>query len=239
MIVRSSTIQLSGTLTARIYDETNTLIQTLTKGVATRTIARFPLAYEYEGNPVLMSWFVAENDPAKVPVGAVVKMGSSRFQDMNITATGAYSTFHHEGDSVKFTSTSGNTYLRCTSESSCDQFLLVFYTNKKPPIVIDPDLPPILIDPILSALSAGDGRLTVTLAQVSEDVSEYEIAESVPVSSDASWQMAVYRYRDGKRMCSQTAQGSSHDVDIYGWEQGLYIVTIKVGEQIFTNKIVL
>lgn len=236
MIVRSSTIQLSGTLTARIYDETNTLIRTLTRNVATRTIARFPLTYEYGGNPVLMSWSVAENDPAKVPVGAVVKMGSSRFQNMNITATGAYSAFHHEGDSVWFTSASGNTYLRCRSENSCDQFRLVFYTNKRPPIIINPDLPPIIIDPILSV---GDGRLTVTLAQMSEDVSGYEIAESVPVSSDASWQMAVYRYRDGKRLCNQTAQGGSHNVDIYGWEQGLYIVTIKVGEQIFTSKIVL
>lgn len=242
MIVRDNLLTLNDTLTARIYDEEGTLIKTLKHKVRTRTKAEFPISVEDNSwPPVLSSASVAEDDPAKVPSGALVKMGSSRFNGMNITSSGACTYLLHSGDSVKLRTT-GIASLQCINNSNCDQFTLYFYTKKKPLIPLDPPIidDSLIIEPLVldePKIVGGRGLISVTLNQVIENVDDKDDLQTIPLSNDVPWNISIYRYTDGKRVHDKKVQGSHIQVNTNGWDSGLYIVRIVCGNQIFSCKI--
>lgn len=235
-ITRSPSINLTDTLRAIIYDANGDSIYTVKKLIRTRTKANFQLAYEYYGLPVMMSSEVSEDIPAKVPVSAIVKMGSNRFNGMNITATGDYSNLYHGGDSVWFTAASGRTYLNCTSIATCDQFTLCFYTGSRPPVIINDSLIVNLVDPTINCSA---NLISITLNQVNERSELEDDNLSYALSDETKWDFYVYRYSDGRRMFGQKVSGRQYNLSTSGWDSGIYIVKIIVFNQIFTWKIVI
>lgn len=239
MIVRDNLLALNDTLIARVYDENDVLIRTLKQKVQTRTKAMFPISVEDNSwPPVISSASVAEDDPAKVPSGALVKMGSPRFNGMNITSSGACTYLLHSGDSVKLTTT-GIAGLHCTNATNCDQFTLYFYTKKKPLFPNDSLIVhgPIIEEPIIHS---GGGKISISINQIiSYNDDLYGDYQTIPLPDDRSWDLSIYRYNDGKRMYSQKLQGSYGEVNINGWKSNIYIVRIVYGNQVFTRKITI
>lgn len=242
LIVRDNLLTLNDTLIARVYDEDGILVRTLKQKVRTRTKAEFPISVEDNSwPPVLSSASVAEDDPAKVPSGALVKMGSSRFNGMNITSSGACTYLLHSGDSVKLRTT-GIASIQCINSTNCDQFTLYFYTKKKPIIPNDPPIigDSLIIEPLVldePRITGGRSMISVTLNQVIENEDNKDDFQAIPLSNDVSWNISIYRYTDGKRMYDQKVQGSHIQVNTYGWSTGIYIVRIVCGNQIFSRKI--
>lgn len=244
MIVRDSHLTLNDTLTARVYDEDGTLIRTLKQKVRTRTKAEFLISVEDNSwPPVLTSASVAEDDPAKVPSGALVKMGSPRFNGMSITSSGACTYLLHSGDSVKLRTT-GIASIQCINNSNCDQFTLHFYTKKKPFFPIDPPIidDSLIIEPLAldePKITVGRSAISIVLNQFVDNGDDEDNSQAIPLSNDVSWNISIYRYTDGKRMYDQKVQGSHIQVNTYGWDTGLYIVRIVCGNRRFAHKISL
>lgn len=226
IVRRHNSVALNNdTLTAYVYDNYGQLIRTLKKCISTRTTAKFYLDYEYSGTPVMMSAWVSENTFATVPLGSIVKMGSPRFRNMNITSSTTLPYFVHNQDSVKFTPY-GAFSLQCVSNSSCDAFSLAFGT------IIPHDL-----EPIHFTVSQNGCSLSIRRIQTDSDADSKGDIRYQDEETTNTWKLEIYRYTDGKAVFTEKIEGNQKTISTAGWVHAIYIIRIDIGGQLFTQKI--
>ena len=226
IVRRHNSIPLSNdTLTAYVCDNYGQVIRTLKKCISTRTTARFYLDYEYSGIPIIMSASVSENETATVPLGAIVKMGSTRFRNMNITPSTTLPYFVHYQDSVKF-KPSGIFSLQCVSNTSCDAFSLAFMT-KIPQAMASVDF------------TVYHNGTSLSINRILNDI-ERDFNENIRFQDEEvtnTWKLDIYRYTDAKPVFTEKIEGNQKTINTAGWVHGIYIIRIDTGGQIFTQKI--
>lgn len=174
---------------------------------------------------MIMSASVSENETAIVPQGAIVKMGSPRFINMNITPSTILPYFVHNQDSVKFIA-DGLLSLQCVSNSSCDAFTLRFRTRI-----------PNLLEPMNFTVSQNGTSLSINriLNDIERDFNENIRFQDEEVTN--TWKLDIYRYTDAKPVFTEKIEGNQKTINTAGWVHGIYIIRIDTGGQIFTQKI--
>ena len=121
---------------------------------------------------------------------------------------------------MKF-SCNGTASLHCVDVSGCPEFNLEFIGVKASGF--QPD------NPIINSTGGG---LKVLINPASEDSVSIKGSQT---EGDMEWDLAIYRYRDGKQMFSQTIHGKDIIVNTKDWEKGLDIVNIVFGGEVYTK----
>ena len=81
-----------------------------------------------------------------------------------------------------------------------------------------------------------DHRSPVLIPEV--EIEGYTLFESLDYSK-LEWDMAIINAQSGKKVYEGRITGLSQSIDTNGWNKGIYIIQIKMGEQSISKKVII
>lgn len=77
--------------------------------------------------------------------------------------------------------------------------------------------------------------LLLAMCSMSTFSKETQLSQSETIS----WRIEVYNATTGEKVFNNGVEGSSFAINTTGWKPGIYVVNAIVGEQMFSEKIVV
>lgn len=214
---------LNQTLTATIKHNGHT-IRTINKIVSTKE--QFFGTY-YNGQTTMQ---INYPNPLNVLPGTNVNINSSNLIGASVSYTGSVTPYLWQ-----FNSTTGN--LKVGMPSSGGNTIVVHAVSA---LGTDFYLPIIRTSVLYSlSLNVGNGQIEVEL------IPEYyeEELQDLKTISDRSvtekWTIEVYNARTGEKVLVQEVEGNNYTFDTTGWESGIYIVRVTIGDEVLSEKVVV
>lgn len=221
-IIRSSSLTMSNaTLTAKIWEGT-TLLKTLVK-----TISGYPNFYGTYYNGVSTQSINLPN-PLYVKSGAHVSIDSPYL----INATASYS-----GDAVpsnwSFNSTTGNINFYMPSSGTI-VLITVLCDNGETYYL------PVVKNTNLSNFSVNvtEGQIIITLPEDIDTYSGEGLTDQV-LTYNRNRSIEIFSVASGKKVFEATVKDSSLSVDTKNWKKGSYIVSLSIGKDTYSEKVIV
>lgn len=96
----------------------------------------------------------------------------------------------------------------------------------------------ILKTSVVYSISIGTDLRTITISLVEEEKSQ-DVESLNDDTKQVSWKLEVFNTTNGKKVFSQEANGLSYDIDTTGWEPGIYVVKVYIGDEVLSEKVVV
>jgi hypothetical protein len=93
-----------------------------------------------------------------------------------------------------------------------------------------------LATPIIIEIS--DGLIEVSIIPESEENRFEDIRTNTP-KQELEWKLEVFNAATGEMVFSQDIIGKSFSINTAGWESGIYIVRVTVGNEVLSEKVVV
>ena len=220
-INNSNKLYIKGTLVAKVYNASGTLLKTLTKDI--NTAYGFSCSYTQSAYLEYLSGSVNDGSNIQVIQGYDVVLTSSDFNGATISYTSLrpYPMVSTSGNSITVrlhTSTApSNCQFHCVKGDKVIEFGLL----------ADPSL----VGPILTSITnTGNSTINIELTQQTES--------SEPIRENAfdSWELDIYSFTSGKHVYAQRGSGSSVSIETDKWGSDVYIANIRVGDKEIVQK---
>lgn len=234
-IDNSSHIHINEVLVAKVY-RSGSLVQTYTKQINTSAGQSVNLTGTFNGisqpnnpYPNISQNDIIDGTTINVVGGYLLTLTSNNFSTQDVTYTGnAVQSWTKTGNTItvqlKNTGLPSNVVVSARSGCQYFQFTIHVYPN-----IFQ------LLTELNMMISISDNLLSVywDLCEI-----ENSFMESLDYSK-MEWDMTIINAQSGKRVYEGHAIGLSQSTDIKGWEPGIYIIKIKIGEQSISKKIVV
>ena len=87
------------------------------------------------------------------------------------------------------------------------------------------------------SVSVNGGQINVSL--VNDEADDFSKEAQLSQPETISWRIEVYNATTGEKVFNNGVEGSSFAINTTGWKPGIYVVNAIVGEQMFSEKIVV
>lgn len=233
-INNSSHIHINEVLVAKVY-RSGSLVQTYTKQISTGAGQSVILTGTFNGiyqpnNPYPnISQNIIDGSMINIAGGYLLTLTSSNFSTQNVTYTGtAVQSWTQSGNTItmqlKNTSLPSNIVISAKSGCQYFQFTIHVYPNLFQ-LISESNLNVSTIDKLLNVYWDFSGL----------DISLFESLDY----SKLEWDMAIINAQSGKKVYEGRITGLSQSIDTNGWNKGIYIVQIKMGEQSISKKVII
>lgn len=98
---------------------------------------------------------------------------------------------------------------------------------------------PVIVASSVSGISVSviGGQINVSL--VSDEADDISKVAQLSQSETISWRIEVYNATTGEKVFNNGVEGSSLAIDTAGWKPGIYVINAIIGDQVFSEKIVV
>ena len=219
---------LNATLKASVYSGT-TLLQTVTKTVSTQEV--FHGTY-YNGQTTKQ---INLPNPLYVLPGTQVCITSP-----NLVGASAYYNGNVTPYIWSFDNSNGILYVGMPSSPSGTAVIYVHVTTA---LGNSFTLPIVRASTVYSmSVGVNHGQITVSLVEDENDENQPLRDENSDRSSSTKqvpWTLEVFNATTGKKVFDLEIESSDFTIDTTGWEPGVYIVKATIGDEVFSEKVVV
>lgn len=156
--------------------------------------------------------------------GTTITHSGANLNLWNYSLDGDYGVIH-----LKFPYSSNTQYLTIKAVDNINCKIYEFYVNAVPYTLTD-------FYPTISTGINGQ-RMNILLGVDSEYTGMTVISDML--SKDVRWDVIICNAITGKVMYQNHVEGWTHEIDITGWESGIYIIKAQTGEHFVTHKVVI
>lgn len=214
---------LYANLAAEIKHNGNT-IRTINKNICTKEDV---IGTYYNGQTTTQ---INYPSPLYVLPGTNVNINSTNLVGATVSYTGNATPYLWQ-----FNSSTGN--LKVGMPSSGGNTIVVHLIS-----VIGTDIYlPIIRTSVLYSLSlnVGNGQIEVELIPEYYEEELQDLKTISDRSATEKWTIEVYNARTGEKVLVKEVEGNNYTFDTAGWESGIYIVRVTIGDEVLSEKVVV
>lgn len=234
-IDNSGYTHINEVLVAKVY-RAGTLVQTYTKQINTGAGQSVNMTGTFNGIyqpnypfPDISQNNIVDGNTIIVTGGYLLTLTSSDFGLQNVTYTGtAVQSWTKSGNTVtiQLKNTSSPSNIVISARSGCHYFQFT--------IQVYPNILQLLTESNVN-ISSSDKLLNVYLEFCDLENSYYKSLDY----SKLVWDMTIINAQTGKKVYAGHVRGISPSIDTNGWESGIYIVQINMGEHSVSKKVMI
>lgn len=216
---------IKGTLIATVYNDSGTLITTLSKFI--NTADGFVGSYNQTLPSEVLSGHVYDGNTIQARQMYDIVLTSSDFYGATVSCTSSYPnpTISTSGNTITVRLRASTSYSNCLIHCVKGDKVIEFTLRAAPSMHEDP-FPPI----IASISNNGNSGINIEL------IVQEENSELMRDSVLDSWELDIYGITTGEHVYSQRVSGSSVSIDTSKWKPDVYIAHIKVGDKEIVKK---
>lgn len=129
---------------------------------------------------------------------------------------------------------SSNGLLRFRMPSNTGATLLITVTSNGDTYYL-----PVIVASNVSGISVSVNGGQINVSLVSDEANGFSKETQLSQPETISWRIEVYNATTGEKVFNNGVEGSSFAINTTGWKPGIYVVNAIVGEQMFSEKIVV